>query len=132
MKVKGVLLEFDVPNAFHSVISKDCKIDIPDKLPIVCEFDRSRPPIGFASVSRTDEGLVFEGEVISPYSDVISERIKNDKTAGVGGYYNKVKRDEKGSITEMTLREVSYVRAPVNPDYKFEIDEDESQCADEL
>ena len=130
MKVKGCLLKFDVPNANHSVISKDCKIYIPDKIPIICEFDRTHPPIGFANVTRTNEGLIFEGKVVSPYSDVIVGMIKDGKTVGAGGYYNKVKRDEKGLITEMALREVSYVRVPVNPDYKFEIAE-ESEEKDE-
>lgn len=127
MKVKGVLLKFDAPNAFNSVISKDCKIDIPDKIPIVYEFYMTDPPIGFCNVSRTNEGLIFEGDVTSPYNEIIAGMIKNGKTAGAGGYYNKVKKDEKGFITEMTLRAVSYVRVPVNPDYKFEIDEDESE-----
>lgn len=133
MKVKGVLLKFDVPNVNHSVISKDCKIDIPDKVPIVNEFNMWNYPmrqcrsIGFANVSRTNEGLIFEGDVISPYSEIISERIKNNKTAGAGGYYNKVKKDEKGLITEMTLRAVCYVNAPVNPDYKFEIVEESEE-----
>lgn len=127
MKVKGVLLKFDVPNANHSVISKDCKIDIPDKVPILHEFDTSHPSIGFANVTRTNEGLIFEGNAMSPYSDVIAGMIKNGETAGVGGYYNKVKRDEKGLITEMSLRAVSYVNAPVNPDYKFEIVEESEE-----
>ena len=121
MKVKGVLLKFDVPNAFHSVISKDCKIDIPDKVPIIHNFDMAHQPIGFCNVTRTNEGLIFEGDVASPYGEIIAEMIKNGETAGAGGRYNKVKRDEKGLITEMALREVSYVRVPVNPDYKFEI-----------
>lgn len=127
MKVKGVLLKFDVPNAFHSVISKDCKIDIPDKVPIIHDFDMTHPPIGFCNVTRTNEGLIFEGDVTSPYSEIIAGMIKNGETAGAGGHYTKVKRDEKGLITEMALREVSYVRVPVNPDYKFEIDKDESE-----
>lgn len=126
MKVKGVFLKFDVLNGNYQVISKDCKIDIPDKVPILYNFDMSRPPIGFANVSRTNEGLILEGDIVSPYDEVISKMIKNNETIGAGGYYNHLKTDEKGSINEMVLRAVSYVEAPVNPDYKFEIDDDKN------
>lgn len=76
MKVKGSF-EFDVPNAFHHVISKDCKIDIPDKVPIVCEFDRTHMPIGFANVTRTNEGLIFEGDVVTNKNLCDSCKTKN-------------------------------------------------------
>ena len=133
MKVKGVLLKFDVPNGdgLHDAISKDCKIDIPDKVPIVDECAMEYPPIGFANVTRTNEGLIFKGEVVSPYSDAIAGMIKDNKTVGAGGYYTEVKRDVHGFIFEMTLRAVCCVGMPVNPDYKFEIVKDESQYSDE-
>ena len=126
MNCKGVLLKFDVPNAKNQVISKDCKIDIPEKVPIILEFNRYRDdPVGYAEVTRTDEGLTFEGHLISPYKDIF-KNIEEEGAGGSGGFYNNLEKDEKGFVNGMSLRAVSFVTHPVNPDYKFEIIEEET------
>lgn len=119
-KVKGVMLKFDVPNAEYQVISKNCKINIPAKVPIVMNFNHCDPPMGYATVTRSEDALIFEGDICSPYNDTISS-ILSEGVGGSGGFYNRLKKDDNGIITEMDLKSVSFVMYPVNPDYTFEI-----------
>ena len=125
-KVKGVMLKFDVPNADYQVISKDCKINIPKIVPIEMEFNHFNPPIGSATVTRSDDALIFEGDIHLPYDDIIPS-VLSEGVGGSGGWYNNIKKDNNGIITEMDLRSVSFVIHPVNPDYTFEIVKEEEK-----
>ena len=124
MKVRGTLLKFGAKNSVLDVISSDCKIDIPEKVPFLWDFDFAHPPIGHAEVERTDEGLIFTGEITDPKMiEMLTNTYDGKECMGCGGYYNKLKRDGH-DIVQMELRAVSCTYAPVNPDYKFEIEEE--------
>ena len=128
MKVRGTLLKFGAKNSVLDVISSDCKIDIPEMVPFLFDFDLAKPPIGHAEVERTDDGLIFTGEITDPKMIEMLENTYDGKECmGCGGYYNCVKRDGLGKVAQMNLKAVSCTYAPVNPDYKFEIMEENDE-----
>ena len=61
MKLKGRLLLFDTINIDNDVFPKDCKISIPEKIPLTYKFSHDKV-IGFAEVTRDDIGLVVTAE----------------------------------------------------------------------
>ena len=125
MKIRGTLLKFGAKNSVLDVISSDCKIDIPEMVPFLWDFDFERPPIGHAEVERTDEGLIFTGEITDPkVIEMLTNTYDGKECRGCGGHYYKVKRNGLGDVVQMELRSVSSTYAPVNPDYKFEIVEE--------
>ena len=128
MKLEGRILLFDTVNLNKDIFPKDCKITIPEKLPLTWQFDQ-RKPIGFAEVSKDDKGLVATAETFpDDYIGVKDIReILTDGKIGAGGYYNKVKRHNEGNLTvidEATLRAIGLVLAPVREEYSFEIIEE--------
>lgn len=126
MKVKGTLLKFGAENSVLDVISSDCEIDIPDRVPFLVNFDYTKP-IGYADVVRTEEGLIFTGEITDSNAiEVLANTYDGKECMGCGGYYSKVKRDGH-KVVQMELRSVSCTYAPVNPDYKFEIVEENDE-----
>lgn len=125
MKVKGTILKFDVMNYSRDIISPDCEIDIPEMVPFLFNFDSTRPPIGYAEVVRTDEGLIFTGEIVdSDAIETLANTYDGKECRGCGGYYTCVERDDSNVVVKMKLRSVSCTYAPVNPEYKFEIVEE--------
>lgn len=122
MKVKGTLLKFGASNGFYTAISSDCKIDIPKKVPFLFDFDFSRPPIGFAEVVRTDDGLIFTGEITDPKMiEMLTNIYDGKESMGCGGHYYRLERNDLGDIVKMELKSISSTFNPVNPEYKFEI-----------
>ena len=63
-EVKGVIFNFDVTNRNASIISSNCKINIPEKVPIVKDFNHC-DPIGFGTVTKSDNALMFNGDISS-------------------------------------------------------------------
>ena len=109
MKIEGRILLFDVIHTDESLIPSDCKIDIPEKVPIVKGFQMTDPNslIGSASVSIDDRGLIFTGEIPDDFD--------TDGYPGCSGYYVSVKstpgfkfKDERypnaRTITSMSLK----------------------------
>lgn len=127
MKIKGKILTFNKILSDGSYFPDDCKIDIPEKLPLLSDFNFSAySTIGNGVVTRTNDGLYFDGEItIKAERDVIT-----DLYSGLGGYYTKIKAHgdwPKRIIDESTLKCVSLVGHPVHPEFYFEIVEAEER-----
>lgn len=112
MKIEGRLLLFDVENADGSRISPDCKIDIPEKVPIVNDFNFNDPNscIGSASVSIDEKGLIFTGNIPDDFD--------TDYYPGCGGYYTGVTYLNT-TLVSMRLKCVGLVKKAVNSAYKY-------------
>ena len=131
MILEGRILLFDAENKSGDVFSKDCKIDIPEAVPLTFDFNPHQV-IGFANVTRDDKGLFAKAETFS--NEIIGvedlNSIFEDGKIGAGGFYNLIKKHNEGSIMkvdEAKLNEVALVLKPVNEEYSFEIIEDEKE-----
>ena len=125
MILEGRILLFDAVNKSGDVFTKDCKIDIPEAVPLTFEFNPYQV-IGFANVTRDDKGLFAKAETFS--NEIIGvedlNSIFEDGKIGAGGFYNRIKKHNEGSIMkvdEAKLNEVALVLKPVNEEYLFEI-----------
>lgn len=97
---EGRALLFDSVNkrGTHS-FSKDCKIEIPEKVPVLWNFDFEDPEkvLGFASLKKDDDGLLCRCELRDSFSDIFNE----DKYF-VGGYYTEVNYQMENKIMIVT------------------------------
>lgn len=128
IRLEGRVLLFDKINQNSNKFSKDCKLDIPEKVPLTWNFEHDKP-IGFASAIKDNNGVYAVAQTFSDdYIGVKDIRdILTDGKIGVGGYYNKVKKHKEGElnvIDEATLRMIALTLAPVCDEYYFEIVED--------
>ena len=124
MKLEGRILLFDTVNKSGDVFPKNCKIDIPEAVPLTFDFNPHKV-IGFANVTRDDKGLFAKAETFS--NETIGVE---DGKIGAGGFYNLIKIHNEGSImvvNEAKLNEVALILDPVNEGYSFEIIEDEKE-----
>ena len=131
MKLKDRLLLFDTVNQDSDIFPKDCKIIIPEKIPLTYNFSHTKI-IGFAEVTRDDKGLVFTAET-SPNSYYDDETLKSiiGGKIGVIGYYTNVETHESNNlliVDEARLDEVDLVFAPVCDEYFVEIVEEGASC----
>ena len=129
MILQGRILLFNNVSKNGDIFSKDCKIDIPEKVPLTWNFNQEQI-IGFANVTKDDKGLVARAETFSNEKIGVEDlsSIFKDGKFGAGGYYTNVKMHNDGSFIEVyeaKLREVALVSDPVNEEYSFEIVEDE-------
>ena len=128
MILEGRILLFDTVNKNRDVFPKDCKIDIPEKVPLMWDFNHEEI-IGFAEVTQDNKGLVARAETFSNEMigvEDLSSIFKNGKI-GAGGHYTNVKMHNNRSsivVYEAKLSEVALVLDPVNEEYSFEIVED--------
>ena len=125
IKLEGRILLFDTVNINMDIFPKNCKIDIPEKVPLTWDFNHEQV-IGFTKVTKDDKGLIAKAETFS--NEIIGvedlSSIFEDGKFGVGGFYTNVKKHSDGSfivVEEAKLREVALVIAPVNEEYSFEI-----------
>ena len=63
MILEGRILLFDTVNGSRDIFAKDCKIDIPEKVPLTWNFDHEKV-IGFAKVIKDDKGLVARAKIM--------------------------------------------------------------------
>ena len=125
MILEGRILLFDTVNKNRDIFPKDCKIDIPEKVPLTWDFNHEKI-IGFANVTKDNKGLVAKAETFSNEMigvEDLSSVFENGKF-GAGGFYTNVKKHSDGSfivVEEAKLREVALVIAPVNDEYSFKI-----------
>ena len=125
MILEGRILLFNNVSKNGDIFSKDCKIDIPEKVPLTWNFNHEKI-IGFANVTKDNKGLVARAETFSNKMigvEVLSSIFKDGKI-GSGGYYTNVKMHNNGSsivVDKAKLSEVALVLAPVNEEYSFEI-----------
>lgn len=131
MILEGRILLFDTVDKNINRFSKDCKIDIPEKVPLTWNFNHEKV-IGFAKVIKDDKGLVAKVETFS--NEMIGVQNLNsifeDGKFGAGGFYTNIKKHNDGSfivIDEAKLCEVALVLAPVNEKYSFEIVREEKE-----
>lgn len=105
MKIEGRILLFDVIHADTTLYSSDCKIDIPEKVPIVKDFEMNDPNscIGSASVSIDDRGLIFTGDIPDDFD--------TDGYPGCGGYYTSVESDPGFKFGEVLVVDDRYPNA---------------------
>ena len=131
MILEGRILLFDTVNKNRDIFPKDCKIDIPEKVPLTWDFNHEKV-IGFANVTKDNKGLVAKAETFSNEMIGVKDLISlfEDRKFGAGGYYTHVKMHNDGSfivIDEAKLWEVALVLAPVNEKYYFEIVKEEKK-----
>ena len=129
MILEGRILLFNTVSKNGDIFSKDCKIDIPEKVPLTWNFNHEKV-IGFANVTKDDKGLSAKAETFSNEMIGVEDlsSIFEDGKIGAGGFYTNVKMHNNGSsivVNEAKLREVALVLAPVNKEYSFEIVEEE-------
>ena len=130
MILEGRILLFNTVSKNGDIFSKDCKIDIPEKVPLTWNFNPEKV-IGFANVTKDDKGLIAKAETFSNEMIGVEDlsSIFEDGKFGAGGFYSNVKMHNNGSsivVDEAKLREVALVSDPVNEEYSFEIVEDKN------
>ena len=128
MILEGRILLFNNVSKNGDIFSKDCKIDIPEKVPLTWNFNHEKV-IGFANVTKDDKGLIAKAETF--FNEMIGvedlSSIFEDGKFGAGGFYTNVKMHNNGLsivVNEAKLREVALVSDPVNEEYSFEIVEE--------
>ena len=131
MILEGRILLFNTVSKNGDIFSKDCKIDIPEKVPLTWNFNHEKV-IGFANVTKDDKGLVAKAETFSNEMIGVEDlsSIFEDGKIGAGGFYTNVKMHNNGSsivVNEAKLREVALVSDPVNEEYSFEIVEEKNE-----
>ena len=130
MILEGRILLFNNVSKNGDIFSKDCKIDIPEKVPLTWNFNHEKV-IGFANVTKDDKGLSAKAETFSNEMIGVEDlsSIFEDGKFGAGGFYTNVKMHNNGTsivVNEAKLREVALVSEPVNEEYSFEIVEDKN------
>ena len=128
MILEGRILLFNNVSKNGDIFSKDCKIDIPEKVPLTWNFNHEKV-IGFANVTKDDKGLIAKAETFSNEMIGVEDlsSIFEDGKFGAGGFYTNVKMHNNGLsivVNEAKLREVALVSDPVNEEYSFEIVEE--------
>ena len=134
MILEGRILLFDVVNKNRDIFPKDCKIDIPEKVPLTWNFNHEQV-IGFAKVIKDDKGLFARAEIMpnEHFSENDIRKVFEDGKIGSCGFYNHIKTHNEGSfftfivVDEAKLFEVTLVLAPVNEKYYFEIVKEEKK-----
>lgn len=130
IKLEGRILLFDTVNKNRDIIPKDCKITIPEKVPLEWDFQHEKI-IGIAEVIKDNLGLIAKAEII-PNAHINEDGIKSifeNGKFGAGGFYNRVQKHSDGSfiiIDEATLRSIALVLAPVHEEYYLKIVEEET------
>lgn len=126
IKLEGRVLLFDEVNKTNDKFFKDCKITIPEKVPLTLEFEHEKI-IGYVSIIKDDLGIYAKAETF-PNDYISDEDLKNilndRKKIGVGGFYNKVKRHRECGIDiidKASLRSIGLTSYPVRDEYSFEI-----------
>ena len=130
MILEGRILLFNNVSKNGDIFSKDCKIDIPEKVPLTWNFNHEKV-IGFANVTKYDKGLSAKAETFSNEMIGVEDlsSIFEDGKFGAGGFYTNVKMHNNGSsivVNEAKLCEVALVSDPVNEEYSFEIVEEKN------
>ena len=119
IKLEGRVLLFNVVNQPADKFSKDCKLTIPEKVPLTWGFEHNKP-IGFALPFKDSDGIYATAETFSyEYMGVLT-----GGKIGVGGYYRINKMHKEGEldiIDEAALLEIGLTLAPVREEYYFKI-----------
>ena len=125
MTLEGRILLFDTANKTRDIFLKDCKIDIPEKIPLTWDLNHEEI-IGFAKVTKDNKGLIVKAEMFSNEFIGVEDlnSIFEDGKIGAGGYYTNVKGHRDRSfilVDEAKISEIGLVLTPVNDQYSLEI-----------
>ena len=129
MKLKARILLFDKVNSSGDMFPNNCKLTIPDKVPLLWNFERDKPAFGIAEVTRDEFGLIAIVKMIDTTynSEELLKMLFDTYPIGAGGYYNKIKYDKLHEntdlrvIEEARLEAISMTLAPVRDEYVFHI-----------
>ena len=104
-EIEGIILKLGTKDLNGYVFSKDCKIDYPDKIPIVLKYFNSSPKnvVGNAKVIRKNDFLFVQGEITD---NTIDGFIEEEIYTHLGFFANKVKK-KGNNVTEMSIRSVA-------------------------
>lgn len=91
-KFEGRVLKLDSMDICSRKFAKDCNIRFLERVPVLYNFQNNDPEsvLGFADISKDDEGLLCKCELDVAFSD---------EWYFVGGYYLSVKAHTEGVIT---------------------------------
>ena len=141
MKIKGTLLKFNKIIAGYHIFPKGCKIHIPDKVPLIYDFNFDQVPYGMATVTRTDTGLEMVADICEGAAEIVKAAAP---LCGIGGFYTEVKFKEQNyyliggdaeakikDVQEATLSAICITPSPVSPDYKYEVIYEENLKAED-
>lgn len=129
MKLEGRVLLYDTMNKNRDIFPKTCEITMPKKVPLYWNFQHYNSAIGIAEITKDELGLIAKVETI-PNPLIKEDELKSifeDGKIGVGGYYNQVKKHNDGNliiIDKASLRDISFVLAPVHEEYYLKIVEE--------
>lgn len=131
MKLQGRILSFEKVNLNRDIFYKDCKLTIPEKVPLTWDFNLYKP-IGIAEVTVDNEGLIATAETFSNEELGVTDirGILTDDQIGAGGHYTGVKRHEENGvivIDEARLAAVGLVLAPVREEYLLKLVEEKEE-----
>lgn len=128
IKMKGRLLTFDRVDSTGVLFPKGCHIEIPDMMPLLWNFNRSKPDdlMGSVVVHRDDDGLICEATVTN--EDLIKILPEHNNEFGIGGFYHKVKDKPVNGlriVNDSRLAAVSVTLAPASEEYKMVLVEED-------
>lgn len=125
IKIKGNLLMFDKLDLIGYIFPKECKIDIPEFIPIT--YPEHTQQVGkVTKVERDDTSIRIEGEIITLDEKAFQE-VLSEGSLHASGYYNgiRVPKDDGVQVLEsMTLKSVGLTLCDVYGDGSLRLEED--------
>lgn len=127
IKIKGNLLIFDKLDLIGYIFPKECKINIPEFIPIT--YPEHTKSIGrVTKVERDDTCIQIEGEIITPDEEAFRE-VLSEGSLHASGYYNGIrirvpKEDGVQVLESMTLKSVGLTLCDVYGDGSLRLEED--------
>lgn len=132
MKIKGKLLNFDQIIMNDHMFPKDCKIDIPNEVPLTFDFSDSQKPLGVAHVERTETGLIVTAYVFDNAAEMVKDFESEFALGGLYGYVTyRLQNTWPRIVDTCKLKQVAITPHPVNKDYDYEIIYEENLHAEE-
>jgi hypothetical protein len=107
MILTGPILIFDKPSINNFMIPKTCKIEFPEKIPVVWDYNFNDPKnvLGFASLEILKDRIVA---TVTVTNDLFKQLMKEEKRIFCGGSYvgikSKVNDDGLIIVQEAKLR----------------------------
>lgn len=104
-EIEGIILKLGIEDLNGYIFSKDCKIDYPDKIPIIIgwNFNSHGNVVGHAKIIRNDDTLSIQGKIID---NTINDLIEKEIYTHLGFFANKVIIKDN-NVTEMFICSVA-------------------------
>lgn len=119
-EITGIAWPFGTVDLEGDTITKGA-FDRPASLPMLAEHDAAQTIGIWSEITETDEGLHVKGKLLIhdvPRAREVADQIRAGEIGGLSIAFvtKSAKRYQKGrEITELSLREISVVKAPCNP-----------------